>query len=565
LPSSFSADGGSVRAGRSWRAAAGAFALAALAAVVTWAVYRDTLHYGFHYDDYSFLHPYPAAEVRRTFTGAWDISGIHVPFYRPLTIAFYAARFDLLGLNAYAHHLLSLILFAHAAALAGIFAWRATASPSAGLLATVFVGVHPAMPYAAVVWGTNQMHLLALNIMLVAVLWWLVVRRRPLVWWMPLLLLAAAAFMVKEDGVMLLPAILALHWLRAMLVERDLRSVRWGFALIAVAWIAGLLALRSLALEQIGGYGVPSAERAWRNVSRGLYNLLTLSPADRPWQPLASWFSIAVMAGGLAVQKWTPRGLRFLIAAGVTITVLFMLPFALVIKAEQLHLVATGASLILAGSAASLLTVSRRPAAKAAVTLALAAGLAAFAAVARDASRDFAPFGPVVSYGDEIVTGWHSVAPELRAYLTMKREPGAAARLSANPVDVLEYVSFGVHSDETAPDGRRYRWMSGPDTEIHVRADARTMTMELRHDRGAFREPAHVEIDANGRRVDAIDLIDSGWRVSRFVMPPFESWRLSRMHRVRIAIDHAWVPSQVIRGSNDGRMLGLQISEIRPR
>lgn len=501
----------------------------------------------------------------RAFAGAWDISGIHVPFYRPLTIAFYAARFELLGLNAYAHHVLSLILFAHAAALAGLFAWRSSGVPAAGLLATVFVVVHPAMPYAAVAWGTNQMHLLELNIVLVAMLWWFAVRARSLAWWIPLLVLAAAAFMVKEDGVMLLPAILTLHWLRATLVERELASVKWPFALLAFASIAGLMAVRSLALEQIGGYGIPSAERAWRNVTRGLVNLLTLRPADRPWQPLASWFAVGLMASGLAVQRHTPPGLRFLIAAGLAITVLFMLPFALVIKAEQLHLVAAGASLILAGSAASLVVIARRRIPVAAVAVMLIVGIAACAAVSRDSARDFEPFGPVVRYGDDIVTGWHSVAPELRAYLAMKREPGAAARLSTNPIDVLEFVSFGVHSDEGGPGGRHYRWMSGPVAEIHVRDGAREMSLELRHDRGAFREAAHVEIDVDGRRLDAMDLTDSGWRVSRFALPRSGSPLLSRMHRVRIAIDHAWIPSQVIPGSNDGRTLGLQVSEIRIR
>ena len=34
------------------------------------------------------------------------------------------------------------------------------------------------------------------------------------------------------------------------------------------------------------------------------------------------------------------------------------------------------------------------------------------------------------------------------------------------------------------------------------------------------------------------------------------------MHRIRITIDHAWRPSEVIPHSTDERVLGLQIGEL---
>ena len=71
-----------------------------LAGVATWLVHRETLHYGFDYDDYHFLRPYTPAEVLATFHGPWDLTGIEVKFYRPLTIVLYAVRFELFGLNA---------------------------------------------------------------------------------------------------------------------------------------------------------------------------------------------------------------------------------------------------------------------------------------------------------------------------------------------------------------------------------------------------------------------------------------------------------------------------------
>ena len=48
-----------------------------------------------------------------------------VKFYRPLTIVLHAIRFELFGLNAVAHHAMSLALFALAAGLVGwlVYGW----------------------------------------------------------------------------------------------------------------------------------------------------------------------------------------------------------------------------------------------------------------------------------------------------------------------------------------------------------------------------------------------------------------------------------------------------------
>ena len=88
--------------------------------VATWLVHRETLHYGFEYDDYYFLRPHTLAEVLAAFHGPWDLGGVMVKFYRPLTVVLHAVRFELFGLNAPAHHAVSLTLFAVAASLDGL-------------------------------------------------------------------------------------------------------------------------------------------------------------------------------------------------------------------------------------------------------------------------------------------------------------------------------------------------------------------------------------------------------------------------------------------------------------
>ena len=180
-----------------------------------------------------------------------------------------------------------------------------------------------------------------------------------------------------------------------------------------------------------------------------------------------------------------------------------------------------------------------------------------FVAVARDITRDFEPFGPIVLAHDDLVRTWGPVPPELRDYLALKREPGAAGRVSSNPLDELSQVTFGVYGRETSPDGMGYMWMNSPRAEIHVRASARSVTIPLRHPIEAFREPTRARIDADGRLADdlALDHARSGG-CRRYPFAPADVPRVSRMHRIRITIDHAWRPSEVIPGSTDERLLG---------
>ncbi len=537
----------------------------ATAAAATYPPYSPTLWYGFHYDDYYFIKPYTRDEVLATFAGSWDHSGIMVPFYRPLTIAFFALRFELFGLNAVAHHAVSLTLFASAAALAGLLAWRMTRSAGAGMLAALMFSLHPAMPYAQAVWITNQMHLLSSVVVLSALLWGHVVAHRPLLWWLPLLGFAAAAFLVKEDNIMLLPAIVALHWLRRRLAEPVLQKAPRAFVAIAALLAGGLVILRQEALGGLGGYGRPTPERAWTNFKKGITGVFWLLPADRPWQPFASRFAMLLPIGALAFWRRISAGTRFLVAGGTAIGLLFNLPFVFVSKFEQMHLVAAGASLLMTGSIIAILEALRARSLRIAAMLVCAAGIAACAFVAREISRDFEPFGTIAFSYDEIVRDWAAVPQEIRQYLRRKPQPDGGRRLSANPVDEVRLVGFGLHPPETSPDGINYRWMAQSRAELLVAAGARDIVIPLRHDAGAFREAAHVTITLDGHRVEQLTLPDGSWRTVRYALRRADVPRLSGMHRLVVEIPHAWVPSRIIPGSNDGRVLGLQIGDIQMR
>jgi hypothetical protein len=330
--------------------------------------------------------------------------------------------------------------------------------------------------------------------------------------------------------------------------------------------VVALIALRGEALGgRLGGYGRPGLEQAFQNYVKGLNSVVRLQPAHREWQLLASIFATTLPVLALGLWRRATPGARYVLLAGIAMTLQFNLPFVFVSKIEQMHLVTLGSVLLLAGSGAGLVSSSRKPTVIAVSVLALAGGAAAMAAVASDISDDFAPFSPVVRYHDTIVKDWAAVPQELRDYLRQKLQPGAEAVVPPNPLEALTVVSWGLHPPERSPGGLEYRWMSGSRAEIHVSPRVQEVFIPIRHAAEAFREPATARIEVNGRRVDSLLMEDADWRTSRVRVGALRPPRLARFHRIVIAIDHAWIPALLHPRSNDHRTLGLQIGKLQLR
>ena len=542
-----------------------ALILLASAGAVVCALYWRTLDYGFDYDDYHFVHPYTQAEIAAAFHGPWDSSRIELPYYRPLTIALFAARFELFGVNSLAHHAFSLGLFAACAFLTGWFVYRLTGRALGGMLAIVFFTVHPAMPYALVAWVTNQMHLVETLIVLAAFCWWHSVRRRAAVWWMPLLALGIAAFLVKEDGIMLLPTVIVLHVMQRHLAEPDLPRLRWSFVGWSMVTLVSVVAVRSTALHGTIARPAPGLSVALHNYWSGLDRVFRLSPADRPWQRPASWFVAGVALVGLLAWRRAAPGSRALLVNGACVALLFNLPFVFVTKPEQMHLVALGAVVVLTAGLLSVRDNLHTVTIHALVATVAAAGVALLAVVNMDITRDFEPFGSLVLSHDRIVEGWAAVPSELREYLGRKREPGAPERLSANPADALGSLTFGAHAVETRADGVAFRWMAGTRTDVLISRRAQRVAIPLRHALEIVGEPAHASIEADGRLVDQMDMRTPDWRVSETVVGSIRPLWFGGMHRIVIRTDRAWKPSAIVPGSADDRLLGLQIGPVTVR
>ena len=475
--------------------------LAGVAITGVLAVYVQTLHYGFRYDDYHVIRPWTLVEVQRVLHGTWDPTRIEVPFYRPLTAWWYALRFELFGLNAVPQHALSLVGMVICAMLTGLFVWREIRSRRAAMLATMLYAIHPGMPYAQGVWLTNQMHLMASFVVILALLAWQRARARdsrPWVWGL-VFGLQTAAFGIKEDTVMLVPLLLGLTGLRALLV-RDIGWPHWTVLAVGAAFPFGLFAFRYDVLGRIGGYGAwPSADRAWTNLGRA-FELFTLSPPKRPWQGPAGITSRSLLVVGGLCSLFRREAL-YLFLVGIFTAAAFNLPFALVSKVEQYHLVTLGAVIALVGAAEGIIGLLPGTIAPMAATALVAVPLLSFVPLTRHVVQDFAPCAPYTLTTDEIVTGWGVVVVPTEIQAWLRAKPGSCATGGATPITHTVSTATWALGSEVDEHGDVFQWTSGRSV-VMVRAAAARLTVALRRPRGIRREAGGRHDPGSGDHVN---------------------------------------------------------------
>ena len=533
--------------------------IAAAACLVTLSTHGQVIDYGFNYDDYHQVRPYTIEEVVRTFSGPWDPLGIEVPFYRPLTIAFYALRFELLGIDARLHHALSLDLFALAAAMVGVLLLRVGAHPWLAVLGTLVFAVHPSMPYPLAVWATSQMHLLQTLLVLAGLLWWTVCRDRSVVWWLPFLLLQVVVFLIKEDGLMLLPCIGAVHACYRWLVDRATPPLPRLVVWMAAALMVTLLVVRHLALGGPGGYGIPGWHRALAHWSYGLIGVFLQTPIKRPWQMLASPFMLIAIQAGVVTAAVLPRLTteRFVVALGLCLALVFNMPFVMMSKPLQWHLIATGHAMVLAAALGAVIRAlpARWPRIMGGAVV--GAGILAMALVARHTASDFAPRSAMTLYQDEIVLGWSAVPYEIREFLARKPVDPAAA------MDAVDIVAFGAYDWETGADGRRFRWTSAH-TTLMVDGRARTVNVPVRATRESALRDAGVlvRLEGGGRLLGSLRVQHDRWTEVRVRVPPRRWWSLGSRHRIDLRVEPSFVPANENPLSDDRRTLGVSMGEI---
>jgi hypothetical protein len=591
----------------------------AVAALGVFVVYGGHIHTGLYYDDYHFARPLGPVDLRRVWFGSWDPAGIEPVFYRPIAAWMFAARFWLFGVNATAMHTVSLAGHGLCAVLVGWFLRRERKltnrpdTPLAVALLGVWVyAIHPAFPYAQSSWLTNQMHLANSIIVITTLIVWQDVRDRPLVWWTPIAFLTAVAFLIKEDGVMLLPAIIAVTLVRAWTIGAPPRR---SLPLLtgATVCMTALVLFRHHRLGRLGGYALPDFSLAQVNFWKGLEATVALWPTRTPWQGLASAMAIGTLIIGLGVARWrrdgrlllvagigvaialsfklpalfldrpyplltwqalasgaaisvliigcgeamsrADRRALFVIGAGLAIAFCFNAPFLFVSKREQYHLVALGAVLVFAGAGRAVWPRVNRPAAYLPFALLLVATMP-LGLLARATTADFLPCGPAVLDADAAPHGWWVVPDEIKTWLDQKSQR-CASGLSPTPMTDLPIISWGVYADERDASGEGYRWTSDR-AVLLARQHASAVTLALRRADATPIGPVHATITASGTSA-VVTLDSSAWKFATVRLRPNALAWLRAAQRVDITVSPWFVPAVVDPLSSDLRRHGVEL------
>jgi hypothetical protein len=117
-------------------------------------------------------------------------------------------------------------------------------------------------------------------------------------------------------------------------------------------------------------------------------------------------------------------------------------------------------------------------------------------------------------------------------------------------------VSDGLLDGGTDADGTSFRW-SGPRLTILVNARASSMAIPLRSGLPSS-ELQHVEVRVDGRLANRI-AVGPQWQLVRTILPAQSS---SEPRRIDLSISPAWVPAEMIPGSQDRRVHGVKVGEI---
>jgi hypothetical protein len=572
-------------------------------------VYGGQIDTGLYYDDYHFLRPVHELELRRVWFGSWDPTGIESPFFRPITAWLFALRFWLFGLNTQALHALSLTGHVLCAAGVGWFLRREGAPGGVGLFGAWLYAIHPLFPYAQVSWLTNQMHLAESLVVILALLLWQGVRDRAPRWSLLLLPVAAAAFLIKEDAVMLLPVLLVLSIQRAWLVDRTQlrRTLTW--LPIATLVVTALIAFRHQRLGRLGGYGIPGLDQAQAQFWRGLDAALGLWPTRTPWQAVAGLIAILALGLALSRERWklnsavalawcvaiailgfrlpalfmevsysrvswqgiaagivvgatlTGVGLAaarqyrrpvVLMMTGLIITLGFNVPFALVSKREQYHLIALGAVVLLAG----VVDAFQIGAGKRSRFVLCAAVVASMplALLSRTQAAAFRPCAAPVLNADAEASGWWVLPREIRSWLTQKKEQ-CDAGLAPQALATLPVISWGLHDEERGADGQAYRWTSDQ-AVLLVRRDVPSVSFAFRSPDASVAAPVRVTVEGGIRPTELL-LDSSEWKYVTVRLSDGVLSILRSAHRVDIRVAPWFVPAARDPNQTDLRRFGV--------
>lgn len=516
--------------------------LAIVAALATAIFYGRAFWFDLQCDDLLMIRPWSRAELAAVWHGTWEPGGAFAIFFRPVATWFYAGTFELFGLNAPAHMLLSLAMLAAVMWLLALFITRESGSLVAGVAAAFLYAIHPNVPWSTGTWVTNDFHKLTAISALCALLLWQRLRHNlsrpsglsapsaPEARWLLLVPFVVICFLVKEDGLMLIPVLVSLQWTRAKLVG-DVRSpgvsIILGAALLGVA----LVTWRYLALQELGGFGIPPVSSMFQNLARGPIYAFTLHGSLSVltvFEKLVAVAVVVVVALGIVLM---PREKRFLPIAGLIIMFWYDLPLALISNVMRYYMLTIASVMVVVPA---YIAWASQPAYRWVAAVPFALLLLAKGGVGRQ-ERELALFEPC-NWAEHNCISWvldevKTLPPEARAYVADTATACAvhgAARPHIGHTGTLTW-GLGATSIDTTT-GEQSNAVVG-DIVMLMRRNAETAPLLFRHLLASASQPVRVEVTVNGKR-ETRELKAPQWlRIDVPVTTGLRSW-MRGAHRV---------------------------------
>ena len=501
--------------------------------------YADSLHLGLWWDDYQWLRPWTWSQLAAAFHGSWEPDAVFQVYYRPLTTAYVALAFHLFGLNAWAHHLVSIVELLLCAWMTALFVQRETGLGSWAAIAALLYGVHPAVAHADGPWFFQQSHLLGSLIVLLALMHWQRCRARPSVrtWW-PVGALTVVGFLIREDGLMLAPALVMLQAARARVlgdVPRPTRALVVGTALL----VAGLVGLRFMLLGEIGGEGPRVFSDLVMNVVRLCVRVLFVFQRQHlAVNAVASIVSTGWLVwGAWLVRRWMtghdprPASLPAIVKVGLTGATLFgvfALPLVFLSSPARYHVLALGAVLMLSAGLGAIATVLQPRLGRIGWAASVAMALVSFALAGRAVLAPFRSCAPERLETDGDVLTWLSVPAETRQWIAAT--PAACLAGTHQPLtDSLSAVTWPSSDASASP------------VVLLVRLASNGAAVTLRDAGASAASPVSIVVIVDGVESSRVQLTAPGWqtvtlRWSGSIAPALRA-RLRQMHRIDLSAE----------------------------
>ena len=401
---------------------------AAWLALAVGALYGRSLWFGLMWDDFAALRPRSMAALASAWTGPWDPGGVWPDFYRPLAITLYDGLFRVFGHHDVALHFVTLATLWTAACLVARVVGRESGRESLGLLAALLFVTHPETPASMAVWISQMFHLAAVLAVLVAVSIWQRGHGRRIGQWLVVLSVLTIGVLIKEDVVMVGPALVIWQWLRARTIGDTTAPSRAVVGLVAL-WASGYAVLRIAWLGLFTGYIAPDAGRfALNGLDAWVFTFAY------QWTPSAHLAGLLTGVGvvglaWLARRAWPHADARsrLLVGYGLALGLCASLPLIIASGHTRLHLMILSTAIAGAGAIGVVWSTPATHAqlvSRTGLVLIALWALGAGAANVRH-TRTYAPCEPESIRRDHEVLLFDMISPDVRAQV--------AARIAACP------------------------------------------------------------------------------------------------------------------------------------